>query len=472
MTLLDLYHRLPYRGRCLAASLRGLYLKRWRYNADTARLCAQALERDRWDARTWQAYHREALPALLHRAVTRVPYYRRLWQGRPLAEWQRLDNWPVLTKETVRRSPRDFLADDRDPRRMFAEHTSGSTGTPLTLWWSRQTAVAWYALVEARLRHWHGLSRDHRWAILGGQLIAPADQRRPPFWVWNAPMRQLYLSSYHLEPSHVAAYLDALAGHRVRYLFGYPSAMATLARLVEEQGLAAPPLDLALSNAEPLYPHQRAVIERVFSCPVCDTYGAAELTCGASECGHGRLHLWPEVGVLEVLADDADQPLPVGETGRLITTGLLNADMPLIRYQIGDRGALARPAPEPPPASEGPGIGCPCGRGLPVIEHLEGRLDDLIVTPDGRRIGRLDPIFKADLPIREAQIVQESRSQVVLRIVPAAGYRPADAEDLASRLRQRLGSTMTITVEEVESLPRGASGKLRAVISRLPEAAP
>ncbi len=457
MTLLDLYHRLPYRGRCLAASLRGLYLRRWRYNADTEGLREQALERDGWDAGAWRDFSAEALDALLHRAVARVPYYRRLWQGRPRTEWRQLDNWPILEKETVRRDPRAFLADDRHPRRMFAEHTSGSTGTPLTLWWSRATAIAWYALVEARLRAWHGLSRDHRWAILGGQLIAPASQGRPPFWVWNAPLRQLYLSSYHLEPPHVAAYLGALVRHRVRYLFGYASAMATLAGLVEEQGLAAPALEVALSNAEPLYPHQRAVIERVFGCPVRDSYGSAELTCGASECEHGRLHLWPEVGVLEVMADDAEQPLPAGETGRLITTGLLNADMPLIRYQIGDRGVLATDSE------------CPCGRGLPVLERLEGRLDDLIVTPEGRRIGRLDPVFKADLPIREAQIVQESLERVVLRVVPAPGYRPADAGDLAARLRQRLGPSMAITVEEVESLPRGASGKLRAVISRLAE---
>ena len=461
MKLLDLYHHLPYRGRCLAASLRGLYLRRWRYSSDTLRLQEEALERDRWGAPAWQDFHAEALAAQLHRAVTRVPYYRRLWQGRPTSEWQDLDNWPILRKEIVRRDPRAFLADDCDPRRMFAEHTSGSTGTPLSLWWSRATAVTWYALVEARLRHWHGLTRHHRWAILGGQLIASTRQRRPPFWVWNVSLRQLYLSSYHLEPTHVAAYLEALDHHRVRYLFGYASALATLAQLTEEQGLKAPALDVALSNAEPLYPHQRAVIERVFSCPVRDTYGAAELTCGASECPHGHLHLWPEVGVLEVMADDADHPLPPGEAGRLITTGLLNADMPLIRYQIGDRGALAAPDTK-----------CPCGRGLPILERLEGRLDDLIMTPEGRQIGRLDTIFKADLPLREAQIIQESLERVVLRVVPATGYGPADAEDLASRLRQRLGPSMRICVEEVDQLPRGASGKLRAVISRLPETSP
>ena len=457
MKLLDLYHRLPYGGRCLAASLRGLYLQSWRYGADTSRQVEQALERDRWDAGEWRRFHRRELAALLHRAVTRVPYYRRLWQGRPRAEWQDLRNWPILPKETVRRDPRAFVADDRQPRRMFAEHTSGSTGTPLTLWWSRSTTLAWYALVEARLRGWNEVTRRDRWAIMGGQLVAPVEQSRPPFWVWNAPLRQLYLSSYHLEAQNATAYLDAMSRHRVRYLFGYASAMAALARLIEEQQLTAPPLRVALSNAEPLYPHQRSVIERVFGCPVRDTYGSAELVCGASECSQGTLHMWPEVGWVEIVADDTDESCSPGVTGRLIATGLLNTDMPLIRYQIGDRGALAEEQRE-----------CPCGRGLPILERLEGRVDDVIVTPEGRRVGRLDPVFKADFPIREAQIVQQSLERVVLRVVPAPGYDHRIAEELAERLRQRLGRSMAIDVEEVDRLPRSAGGKLRAVVSNLP----
>lgn len=455
MKPLDLYHRLPYAGRCLAASLRGLQLRWWRYAAETPRLTAEALARESWSAEAWARYRDDALAVLLRRAVTRVPYYRELWQGRH-GDPGDLASWPVLRKEEVRRDPLAFLADDCRPGRMFPEHTSGSTGTPLRLWWSRRTSVAWYALHEARVRAWNGLARGDRWAILGGQLVAPAAQRRPPFWVWNAALRQLYLSSYHLEPRHAAAYLEALARYRVRYLVGYPSALAELAALAAEQGLAAPRLAVAIANAEPLYGYQREVIERVFGCPVRDTYGTAELVAGAGECAAGRLHLWPEVGVTEILADDEDVPAAAGEAGRLVATGLLNADMLLVRYEVGDRAVLAAA-----------GTTCPCGRTLPVVASLEGRLDDVVVTPEGRRIGRLDPVFKADLPIREAQIVQTSRERVVLRVVPAPGYGPAVADDLARRLGQRLGPSMEVAVEEVERLPRGGAGKLRGVISEL-----
>lgn len=454
MKPLDLYNRLPYAGRCLAAGLRGLQLRWWRYGAETPRLAAEARARESWSAEDWRRFREGALAALLRRAATRVPYYRELWKDRR-GDPGELTSWPVLRKEEVRRDPRAFLADDR-PRRMFPEHTSGSTGTPLRLWWSRGASVAWYALHEARVRGWNGVARGDRWAILGGQLVTPASQRRPPFWVWNAALRQLYLSSYHLEPRHAAAYLEALARHRVRYLVGYPSALAVLAALAAEQGLAAPRLAVVIANAEPLYEHQRRTIAGVFGCPVRDTYGTAELVAAAGECGAGRLHLWPEVGVWEVLEDGEDVPMAAGETGRLVATGLLNADMPLVRYEVGDRAALA-----PEDAS------CPCGRTLPIVASLVGRLDDVVVTPEGRRVGRLDPVFKADLPIREAQIVQTSAARVALRVVPAPGYGPAVADDLARRLSERLGPSMTVAVEEVERLPRGGAGKLRGVVSEL-----
>ncbi len=455
MKLLDLYHRLPYPGRCLAASLRGFYLDRWRYGAATPRLVEEALERESWSGEEWQRYQSAALAVLLERAAERVPFYRQLWHGR-CGDPRRLGDWPVLEKESLRRDPRAFLTDGSNPRRMLPEPTSGSTGTPLTVWRSRRTAIAWYALVEARMRRWNGVARGDRWAVLGGQLVVPATVRRPPYWVWNATSRQLYLSSYHLAPETAAGYLGALERSKVSYLLGYASALSSLARLAEEEGLVAPRLGVVLSNAEPLYAHQRVVVERVFGCPVRDTYGTAELAGAASECEAGHLHLWPEVAVIEVLDDDGAAALP-GTPGRLVATTLLNGDMPLVRYEVGDRIALAPPERE-----------CSCGRRLPLVASLEGRLDDVVVTPEGRRVGRLDPVFKGGLPIREAQIVQETRTRVEMLVVPAAGYSPRTRAELGERLAERLGPSIEVEVREVEHLERGRSGKLRAVVSKLP----
>lgn len=455
-----LYDAVPAPMRSLAASARGSYLKRWRYGPETDALAEEALERESWSPGRWDAWQRERLARLLHRAATCVPFYREMWLERrrrgDIRSPERLENWPVLPKQAVRDAPRAFVADDSDVRRMFRESTSGTTGTPLTLWWSRTTVRAWYALFEARVRRWNGVTRRDRWAMLGGQLVVPVARLKPPFWVTNSGLRQLYLSTYHLARANAPAYFAALRRFRPRYLFGYASALHALAASALEMGLQAPPLDVAISNAEPLLAHQRDAIAAAFSCPVRDTYGMAEIACAGSECSSLRMHAWPEVGVLEVLRDGEDAPVAPGEAGRFVATGLLNEDMPLIRYETGDRGS-SRPAAEP----------CECGRRLPVLASVEGRADDVLVTPDGRRIGRLDPVFKAATAVREAQIVQERDDAVLVRVVPAGGWGAVAARRLEGELAARLGPQVRIRVEEVEAIPRGSNGKFRAVVRRV-----
>ncbi len=456
---LKLYHRLPYPLRVLAASAHGYYLRWWRYGPETERLVEEALERETWSPKQWKTWQEERLAYVLYRARHKVPYYREYWDRRrragDKASWEVLENWPILKKEEVRAQPQAFVAEDCDIRKMYHEHTSGTTGKPLSLWWSKATVRAWYALFEARIRRWNGVSRHDRWAILGGQLVTPFSQTRPPFWVWNAGLNQLYMSSYHLSPNFIPAYLEAMREHQIVYMLGYASSMFALAQVALEKGLEAPTLRVAISNAEPLYEHQRDAIAKAFKCPVRDTYGMAEIVCAASECSEGTMHLWPEVGIVEVFHDERDEPVPNGEVGRLICTGLLNADMPLIRYEVGDRGAIATPEKA-----------CPCGRTLPILQQVEGRLDDVVITPDGRRVGRLDPVLKADLHIREAQIIQETLERLRVRLVPAPGYTEDDAETVIQRLRDRVGD-MEIVIEEVDFIPRDANGKFRFVVSKL-----
>ena len=455
--LIRAYHALPPGLRSAAATLRGFHLRSFRYGPESDRLRDEALAREQWSPAEWTRWREDRLAFVLWRAATRVPFYEEMWSARrrrgDRASFEYLENWPVLEKEALRRDPTAFVADDRDPRRMFHDHTSGTTGKSLDVWLSRETVREWYALHEARTRAWNGVSRPHRWAILGGQLVAPVAQRRPPFWVWNAALRQLYLSAYHISPATVPDYVAALRRYRVTYVLGYPSALFTLAREILTRGIDAPRLRVALLNAEPLLEHQRECIADAFGCAVRETYGMSEIVAAASECDHGAMHLWPEAGVLEVL--DGTTPVRDGVTGDLVSTGLLNADMPLVRYRVGDRGARA-------PAD----IACSCGRTLPILSHVEGRSDDMLFTRDGRAVGRLDPVFKSRLPIREAQIVQETLDRVRVRYVPDAGFTAADGDSVAARIRERMGA-IAVVLEPVDRIPRSANGKVRAVVCEL-----
>ena len=455
--LMQLYHLSPYPLKVLAASAKGYYLRRWRYGPETEKLVQEFLARENWSAEKWRAWQEERLAYVLHRAATQVPYYREQWaqrrrQGDP-SSWERLENWPVLEKEPLRQSPTAFVADGCEVRRMFPESTSGSTGTPLNLWQSRKTLQAWYALFEARWRRWYGVSRDDRWAILGGKLVAPVERREPPFWVWNAALHQLYLSSYHLAPDLMPHYLEALRRHRITYLWGYTSSLHALAQEVLRSKRKDLPMAVVITNAEPLFDYQRQTIAAAFQCPVRETYGMTEMVAAASECQAGKLHLWPEAGLVEVITEGKSAPR--GSSGDLVCTGLLNADMPLIRYRVGDRGTL--------PATD---EGCPCGRSLPRLAAIDGRLDDVLYRPDGRSIGRLDPIFKTKLPIREAQIIQEALTKIRVRYVPASNFTREGAQSIAERLIDRLGPVEVI-MEMVSEIPRDPNGKFRSVVCNL-----
>ena len=453
---MKIYHRLPPPARTAAASLRGYYLNYSRYGAETETQVEQALEREFWSREKLEESTNDRLAYILERAATKVPYYRRQWEpaGRRNGnDWQALGNWAILQKPALRGDKNAFLADDVNPTSLFLEHTSGTTGTPVEFWSDRGTLQSWYALFEARWRRWYGVSRRDRWAVIGGQQVVPFKHEKPPFWVWNAGMNQLYMSALHIKPSFLKHYLDAIRRYKIVYLYGYSSSLYWLALAALENNVTLD-LKVVLANAEPLYDFQREVMRQAFNCPVRETYGLCEMVCAMSECEFGRMHLWTEAGVAELL-DDNDQPVKPGETGRLVCTGLLNEAMPLIRYEVMDQ---ARFAPSD--------YQCPCGRGLPVVEKILGRLDDTIITKDGRKLALLDIIFGAHLHIKEAQMVQESLELLRVRVVPADGWSEADELEIKTALLERMGGT-DIRIEIVDEIERTFAGKLRVMVSKI-----
>jgi phenylacetate-CoA ligase len=454
--LLSLYHKLPAPARSAPATLRGFYLRFWRQGPGSKQIAQATIERDTWSAEQWRRWQEERLGYLLQRAATRVPYYRDLWQAQrdrgERVSWDRLEHWPVLDKEPLRADPRAFIADDCDARRMYVENTSGTTGKPLRIWRTRSTLTAMYSISAARTIGWYGIPTNARMARFGGQLVTPARQRKPPFWVWNAAMQQLYMSTYHLSPSLIPYYLDALVRYRIVYIAGYTSALCALAREALRLGRRDLQMAAAFTNAESISAEQRELIGAAFQCPVCEEYGMGEGVAAASQCPAGSLHRYPEFGHIEVVNEDG--PVPAGEVGDLVCTGLLNPDMPLIRYRVGDRGRLAPP-----------GTRCECGRTLPVVLEIAGRINDLLITRDGRQVARLGAVFH-HLPVRESQIVQESLDRLHVLVAPAPEFTDDAARTIRERLRERVGE-MEVSLEYVETVPRTANGKVRTVVCQL-----
>jgi phenylacetate-CoA ligase len=275
------------------------------------------------------------------------------------------------------------------------------------------------------------------------------------------------MSAYHLAPDLIPHYIDALDHYHIKYIFGYTSSLYALAHESLRLGHRAK-MKVVVTNGEALRDYQRGVIGEAFGCEVRETYGMGEMVAAASECGEATLHQWPEVGMVELLdanhaaaseaaaIESAAGVTAVGESiGEFICTGLLNEDMPLIRYRVGDCGSLGDEA-----------SACPCGRSLPTIAGLEGRKDDLLITRDGRRLFFLNPVFY-QVPVLEAQIVQESLEKVRVRYVPAQDFTAVSSRIITERLQARMGR-IEVVLEEVEKVPRSSNSKFRAVICNIP----
>lgn len=461
ISLMTVYHHLPPALQSWTATARGYQLRRWRYSRETDRLVEEAHARESWTVEQWRRWQDERLAKLLEQAARKVPYYRAQWSERrqrgDRSSPAYLENWPILSKESLRQHGRAFVSEDADFRRLMAEDTSGTTGTPVCFWRSRDELVQWYALMEARWRNWYGVSRHDRWGIIGGQRVVPLSRTKPPFWVWNGALRQLYFSPLHLKPDLMSCYLDAIEQHKLRYLLGYASALYWIALQALETDRRVR-LDLVLSNAEPLYDYQRKTMAEAFQCRVFDTYGQGEKVAAMSECAAGHLHEWPEVGRLELL-DEQHRPVADGMLGRMICTSLLTPSMPLIRYDIRDQARRVVPAGA-----------CACGRQLPRMTELLGRYDDVLVTLDGRILPLPDIIFGLHGHIREGQIIQETLNRFRIRVVPAPGWSDADAHQLRTSL-QEIAGDVTVTVETVSEIERTWAGKFRMLVSHVPRSA-
>jgi phenylacetate-CoA ligase len=242
------------------------------------------------------------------------------------------------------------------------------------------------------------------------------------------------------------------------YLLSMPTNLEHLAGLVQESGQPLADLHVIQAIGEPVSPETRRHIESGFGVPVKNLYSTTESGYIASACplGHG-LHVHSENVLAEVL-DAENRPCLPGQTGRLVFTTLRNFLTPFVRYDIMDDVTLA-PGP------------CPCGRGLPLWTHVEGRRYPSFHLVDGRRKASMGIV----LWLRQAggchqfQIIQRAADHIVLRVVPDQTWQPDHAERLRQAVWQEMEAPIRVDVEEKEFLERSPGGKVSLVVQEMPE---
>jgi phenylacetate-CoA ligase len=461
--LKSVYPYLPVPLQNAGISMYGHVYKWERFGAEFAPTLAAFASRDRWSVDRMRSYLDDTLRGVL-RAAAAAPYYRAEWQkaGIEIGDLSTisvdtLHRLPLLAKDSLRRDPLAFVAEQRGGQRLLSYHSSGSTGTPIRAICTRAGQQRFAAAREARSYRWAGTSILRPRAMIGGQPIVSTAYARPPYFRYNAAERQVYFSAYHLSPATVRSYVAGVDRYRPESFTGYAFSQFLLARLMLEQGLRfqAPP-KAAITSSEPLTTEMRRIIAEAWGCRAYEEYGSVE-NCGlATECEAGRLHVSPDFGIVEIV-DEHGRPLPPGREGRVVCTGLLNDAQFLVRYEIGDTASWS-------------GTPCACGRNhLPVIEGLSGRVEDVVVGPDGRELVRFHGIF-INLPhVLAGQVIQEALDQFRVLVIAESGFGPAQEQEIQARFHQRLGP-VRVHIDRVSELERTNRGKVRAVISRLPAA--
>ncbi|MFQ5669583.1 MAG: hypothetical protein ACE5HD_03560 [Acidobacteriota bacterium] len=449
----QVFRQSPRPLKDILCSLYGWGLNRRRYGGGVARRLQAVLAEERLSPEALEQLSLERLRRTLVRAGRDVPFYRRLFRQEgidpatlPLPSG--LEHIPILDKATVRSSPRQFLSRAVRPP-LAVRETSGTTGSPLAVPVDLESLRLHYAYYE-RFRIWAGTHRARRRATFNGRVLWPAARHRPPFWVRDWAQDNTLFSVYHMSPATLPAYIRHLLRLQPEEIQAYPSALLTLARFALRTGQDLPRPRAILLSAETLVPEDRRLLRDAFHCPVFNQYGNAEMSIFAGDCRQGCLHLDTAYSYTEILGPDGRGG---AATGEVITTGYMNRAMPLIRFRVGDTVSL------------GSGT-CACGRPYPVLQKVVGRTDDLLILPDGRRVGRLDPVFKGMRGIDEVQIIQETPGRVVMKVVPGPGFAPDTGPALAGALAERLGPSVEILVRPVDAIARTSRGKFRAVVRR------
>ena len=422
----------------------------------------QRMEKSQWwPTEKLSELRLDRLKRLLIHAGTNCPFYTRRFAEcgftpSKVQDFGDLAVIPLLTKDDIRNHREELVAQNLPKNQLVPDKTGGSTGQPLNFYMDRERI---YSRNAAELRHnrWSGWDIGHLSAYFWGHrrdMAAPASLL--------SKLRIKYLDRYFildtssLTTQRMNNFRRELLRRKPFLYVAYANSMYLYAKYLRDscardyhrpQGI--------VTSAEMLDPERRVVIEEVFGCPVLNRYGSRETGLIASQCDkEAGLHICAETIHLEFLRGGT--PVSAGEPGRIVVTDLLNHGMPLIRYDIRDVGI--------PSATS-----CDCGRNLPTMDVSAGRVTDFLVAPDGRLVSgaSLTIYLIAKAPgVAQAQIVQNKRDTIILRVVKGEGFGTATREFFQQEIPRFFGE-IKWTLQVVEEIPNDPSGKYRFSISNI-----
>ncbi len=396
---------------------------------------------------------------LLHHVYMHVPYYRRILneRGLSLAKFKLIEDWqhiPLLGKQDLTSCFEEIKSKSVSSRKSYLNHTGGSTGVPvnfLTDFVQAQRMIAWLDLVYS----WAGWKPGETRLELWGNK-----EHREPLSIWDRVRALLsghfVLPVYEYSESAMQQWTLVIEQLRPTIIYGYPSVLSDFAKWLDSEQRQVVGIKGVFSSAEVLYPEQRFIIEKAFSCKVFNQYGSREAPCIACECPDGGMHVFVDFNRIEFVDSDDST-----ENKEIVVTPLYNFAQPLIRYRLGDMGMPVDST-------------CPCGRGYPLMELNVARSRDVIVGPNGISFypGFFTRLMDGQKGVRSFQFVQKQVDRIELNIeLSGIGGDPGSYCDrlvgeITPFLTKKMGG-IQFFVNHVEKIDRTSAGKHRYVISEI-----
>lgn len=419
------------------------------------------LEQSQWlSAEDLTEIQSKRLKTFLADVQKHVPYYQKLFARMEfdpdgLHDTSQLADLPFLTKATIKQHLVDMQADDAVGLARF--NTGGSSGEPLIFYIGRRR-VSHDVAAKWRATRWWGVDIGDPEVVVWGSPIELGAQDKVRLFR-DKLLRTHLIPAFEMSLDKLDNFVSQIQQIRPKMLFGYPSALTHIADRAEKKGIQLNNLGIrvAFVTSECLYDHQREKIQSVFGCPVANGYGGRDAGFIAHQCPHGGMHITAEDIIVEII-DAQGRVLPAGELGEIVVTHLATRDFPFIRYRTGDMGILSDKT-------------CACGRGLPMLEEIQGRTTDFVVARDGTVLHGLALIYVLrDLEGVDAfKIIQNSLDKTTVQVVRGLTYQEALAEQkITGEFKKRLGASVHIEVEYCDSIATEQSGKFRYVISHVP----
>jgi len=430
-------------------------LSAWRNDSSKIRYWKELEKSQYFTGEELRSIQWRRLKDLLRIAYERNEYYRKRFQSvgvtpEDIRNATELKILPILTKRELRENINEMITEDYHLDRLMKFKTGGSTGKPLDLYITEECSELRNACARRHDR-WSGWEVGEPVGSLWGNTSGPRGIKETLKWHLLEPY--IVLDTMHMDGEAVKRFAREWKKVRPTLLFGHAHSIYLLSRYVEELSLDEIRPRGIISTSMTLLPHERKHIENTFGNIVFDRYGCEEVSLIGSECeAHDGMHMNVEHLYIEFEGrtgmgiDVTSEPQPSG----IIVTDLMNFAMPLIRYAVEDMGICRNRM-------------CRCGRGLPLMDGVVGRVADFLIKADGTQVAGISLIENTltKYPgLDQMQIVQEEVSWFRILLVTGAVYREETGMGLV-RYFQSIFGEVKIDLEFVESIPRERNGKYR-----------